>query len=112
MLQRPNPRIQLLDEALQRLVLGSESLDLLLKSCVRRSKLGILGFEFLNPAVQPCDVCFHPFLLEVKHASVKKDSSEMWTVLLRPSRLSGSLGEVDAYGKGMELFFAHFVPLC
>jgi hypothetical protein len=51
MLQRAHPRFQLLDEALQRLVLGSESLDLLLKSCVRRSKLGILGFKFLNPSL-------------------------------------------------------------
>ena len=98
MLHRTHTRFQLLDEALQRLVLGSEGLDLLLKFCVRRSKLGFLGFEFLNPALQPCDVCFHPFLLEVEHASVKKDSSEMWADLLRPSCLSGSLGEVDAYG--------------
>jgi hypothetical protein len=90
MLQRPNPRIQSLDDLFQRPVLGPQTL-------VLSFELRVLGFEFLNPAFQPCDVCLHPFLLEVEHASVKKDSSEMWADLLRPSRLSGSLGQVDAY---------------
>jgi hypothetical protein len=90
MLQRPNPRVQSLDDLFQRHVLGPQML-------VLSFELRVLGFEFLNPALKPCDVRFHPFLLEVEHANVKKDSSEMWADLLRLGRLSGSLRVVDAY---------------
>ncbi len=85
MLQRSEACFLFLLGALQRLVLSPEFLN-------GRSKLSVLGFQLLDPALQPRDVCFHPLVLRLEHAGVENDSSEM-----RGWFRNWSLFEVNAY---------------
>jgi hypothetical protein len=65
MFQRPNPRFLPLLGLFQGAILATKSLILSTQLRDRRAKLNVLGFEFLNPALQPRGVCFHPLVLEV-----------------------------------------------